>query len=117
MESVMSPLEGTGPVMLNMSFTSRYTAQHLAAASRRLVARLRATPGVVTADATVDDSNGTVAVACVFMGLLARERFVLSRLYDRLPAVAGMVPGTRTARRLDLGTTDRDDLAGLVAAV
>ena len=69
---------------------------------------------MVTAAATVDPATRTVSLACVFEGLLARERFVLSSLYDRLPRLAGMVPGTRTTRRLDLGATDRDDLAPLV---
>jgi hypothetical protein len=112
----MSPRDGTGPVMLTMSFASRLAGEALPAGCSRLVDRLRATPGVLFASATSEAATGEVTVACLFAGLLARERFVLSSLYDRLPVVAGMIPGSRRVRRLDLGATDRDDLAGLATA-
>ncbi len=109
----MSPLDGTGPVMLNMTFTSRFSGLQFDTTAARLGERLRTLPGMVAAEVVTDAASGTVTTACVFVGLLARERFVLSSLYDRLPGQAGMRVGTRTTRRVDLGTTDRDDLEEL----
>jgi len=87
------------PATLFMVFASRLTGPALAAGCTLMLHRMREVPGLAASTAVIDPDSGQILVRLAFDDLVEREAFVLSGLFNSLPAELAMVPGSRRLAR------------------